>query len=512
MKVYKYGDNVDTDVIIPARYLNAPDEKSLASHCMEDIDTSFASTVEPGDIIVAGANFGCGSSREHAPLAIKACGVKCVIAPSFARIFYRNAINIGFPILECAEAAEGIQAGDTVSVDFSTGVITDETTGKTYQAAPLPAFVQGIVDNGERCGEMNYKIALIRGDGIGPEVVGEAVKVLEAVGQKFGHSFTYEEVLLGGCATDAVGKSYPDGTAEKCRACDAVLLGAVGGPKWGSDKPAEQRPETALLAIRKDLGLYANLRPAALRPAMADACPLKRETAEKGIDLMMVRELTGGIYFGQRERYDTPDRGVECADRMAYSEQEIERIGRRAFELASLRRKKVSSVDKANVLETSRLWRSVMHRLAEEYPDVQYEDVLVDNCAMQLVKDPGQFDVVVTENMFGDILSDEASMVTGSIGLLPSASIGDTAPGLYEPIHGSAPDIAGQDKANPIATILSVAMMFRYSFHLAAEADAVEAAVDAVLAEGWRTPDIAGPGVTPIGTQKMGELICRHIG
>ena len=224
---------------------------------------------------------------------------------------------------------------------------------------------------------MNYKIALIRGDGIGPEVVGEAVKVLEAVGQKFGHSFTYEEVLLGGCATDAVGKSYPDGTAEKCRACDAVLLGAVGGPKWGSDKPAEQRPETALLAIRKDLGLYANLRPAALRPAMADACPLKKETAEKGIDLMMVRELTGGIYFGQRERYDTPDRGVECADRMAYSEQEIERIGRRAFELASLRRKKVSSVDKANVLETSRLWRSVMHRLAEEYPDVQYEDVPV---------------------------------------------------------------------------------------------------------------------------------------
>ena len=286
---------------------------------------------------------------------------------------------------------------------------------------------------------MNYKIALIRGDGIGPEVVGEAVKVLEAVGQKFGHSFTYEEVLLGGCATDAVGKSYPDGTAEKCRACDAVLLGAVGGPKWGSDKPAEQRPETALLAIRKDLGLYANLRPAALRPAMADACPLKKETAEKGIDLMMVRELTGGIYFGQRERYDTPDRGVECADRMAYSEQEIERIGRRAFELASLRRKKVSSVDKANVLETSRLWRSVMHRLAEEYPDVQYEDVLVDNCAMQLVKDPGQFDVVVTENMFGDILSDEASMVTGSIGLLPSASIGDTAPGLYEPSPPSAP-------------------------------------------------------------------------
>ena len=235
---------------------------------------------------------------------------------------------------------------------------------------------------------MNYKIALIRGDGIGPEVVGEAVKVLEAVGRKFGHSFTYEEVLLGGCATDAVGKSYPDGTAEKCRACDAVLLGAVGGPKWGSDKPAEQRPETALLAIRKDLGLYANLRPAALRPAMAGACPLKKETAEKGIDLMMVRELTGGVYFGKRDKYQTEDRGLECTDLMAYSEKEIERVGRRAFELARLRRKKVSSVDKANVLETSRLWRSVMHRLAEEYSDVQYEDVLVDNCAMQLVRIP----------------------------------------------------------------------------------------------------------------------------
>ena len=354
---------------------------------------------------------------------------------------------------------------------------------------------------------MNYKIALIRGDGIGPEVVNEAVGVLEAVGERFGHNFEYVDVLLGGCATDAVGKSYPDGTAELCRTCDAVLLGAVGGPKWGADKPAEQRPETALLAIRKDLGLYANLRPATLRPAMIDACPLKRETAERGIDLMMVRELTGGIYFGKRDRYDTPDRGVECTDLMAYSELEIERIGRRAFELARLRRKKISSVDKANVLETSRLWRTVMHRLAAEYPDIAYEDVLVDNCAMQLVKDPGQFDVVVTENMFGDILSDEASMITGSIGLLPSASIGDSAPGLYEPIHGSAPDIAGQEKANPIATILSAAMMLRYSFRLSTEAEAVEQAVDAVLAEGWRTADIAGTGETSIGTKRMGELI-----
>ena len=358
---------------------------------------------------------------------------------------------------------------------------------------------------------MNYKIALIRGDGIGPEVVGEAVKVLEQVGKKFGHTFTYTDVLMGGCAIDAVGKSYPDGTAEACKACDAVLLGAVGGPKWGHSTDPEKRPETALLSIRKDLGLYANLRPAALRPALADACPLKKETADKGIDLMMVRELTGGIYFGQKERYQTEDRGEEASDRMAYSEKEIERIGRRAFELARLRRKKVASVDKANVLETSRLWRQVMHRLAEEYSDVEYEDVLVDNAAMQLVRDPSQFDVVVTENMFGDILSDEASMITGSIGLLPSASIGDTAPGLYEPIHGSAPDIAGQDKANPIATILSVAMMLRYSFHLADEANAVEQAVDAVLAEGYRTADIAKAGEKAIGTLEMGRLICECI-
>ena len=358
---------------------------------------------------------------------------------------------------------------------------------------------------------MNYKIALIRGDGIGPEIVNEAVGVLDRVGERFGHSFTYVDVLMGGCATDAVGKSYPDGTAETCRSCDAVLLGAVGGPKWGSDKSAEQRPETALLAIRKDLGLYANLRPAALRPALAEACPLKEETSRRGIDLMMVRELTGGIYFGKRGRYETSDRGVECTDLMAYSEMEIERIGRRAFELARQRRKKVSSVDKANVLETSRLWRSVMHRLAQEYPDVAYEDVLVDNCAMQLVRDPGQFDVVVTENMFGDILSDEASMVTGSIGLLPSASMGDGAPALYEPIHGSAPDIAGQDKANPIATILSAAMMLRYSFQLSAEADAVEAAVDKALADGWRTADIAKAGETVIGTQQMGKVIRDNI-
>ncbi len=355
---------------------------------------------------------------------------------------------------------------------------------------------------------MNHKIALIRGDGIGPEVVGAAVEVIEAVGKKFGHSFEFVDVLMGGCAIDAVGKSYPDGTAETCKGCDAVLLGAVGGPKWGHSTDPEKRPETALLSIRKDLGLYANLRPAALRPAMASACPLKNN---KDIDLLIVRELTGGIYFGKRDRYQTEDRGEEASDLMAYSEMEIERIGRRAFELARLRRRKVASVDKANVLETSRLWRKVMHRLAEEHADVAYEDVLVDNMAMQLVRDPARFDVVVTENMFGDILSDEASQITGSIGLLPSASIGDQDPGLYEPIHGSAPDIAGQDKADPIATILSAAMMFRYSFKLPKEAEAIENAVDAVLNAGWRTADIAEPGAFPIGCREMTRKILAEL-
>lgn len=358
---------------------------------------------------------------------------------------------------------------------------------------------------------MNYKIALIPGDGIGPEIIAEAVNVLAAVGKKFNHTFEYVDVEMGGCATDKYGVSYPEGTTEKCKACDAVLMGAVGGPKWGPELPAPQRPETGLFAIRKGLGLYANLRHATLRPALMDASPLKREIVEKGVDIMMVRELIGGVYFGERKRYETEDRGVECSDMMAYSEMEIERIGRRAFELARKRHGRVLSVDKANVLETSRLWRATMHRIAKDYPDVELEDILVDNCAMQIVRDPSQFDVVVTENMFGDILSDEASMVTGSLGLLPSASIGDTAPALYEPIHGSAPDIAGQDKANPIATILSVAMMFKYSFDLPEESAAIEKAIDDVLAAGWHTADIAGSAEKLVGCKEMGRLICEAL-
>ncbi len=356
---------------------------------------------------------------------------------------------------------------------------------------------------------MTYNIALLPGDGIGPEVVTEAVKVLQAVGEKFSHTFNFSTYLLGGCATDKYGVPYPEETAKGCKASDAVLLGAVGGPKW-DQLPVHQRPEQGLLAIRSDLELFANLRPAALRPALKDACPLREATADKGFDIMIVRELTGGIYFGKRNRYEDPEKGVVASDQMEYSEQEIERIGRRAFELAALRRKKVTNVDKANVLETSRLWRSVMHRLSEENPDIEYQDMYVDNAAMQLVRDPNAFDVIVTENMFGDILSDEASMITGSIGLLPSASIGSGAPALYEPIHGSAPDIAGQGIANPIATILSAAMMLRYSFKLGDEADAIEAAVDKALNDGFRTPDMSG-GVSRVSTVEMGEIIRKNI-
>lgn len=356
---------------------------------------------------------------------------------------------------------------------------------------------------------MQAKIALIPGDGIGPEVVREAKRVLDLVAEKYGHSFEYTDLLMGGCATDACGKPYPDGLTQACKACDAVLLGAVGGPKWDS-LPVEQRPEQGLLKIRAELGLYANLRPATLNPVLKDACPLSAETAKKGFDILILRELTGGIYFGKRNRYQTADRGEVASDLMEYSEMEIERIGRRAFELARLRRKKLTSVDKANVLESSRLWRSVMHRLAAEYPDVEYGDLYVDNAAMQLVRDPAAFDVMVTENMFGDILSDEASMITGSIGLLPSASMGDSAPALYEPIHGSAPDIAGQDKANPVATILSAAMLLRYSLKLEREAAAVEEAVYAAIADGYGTADMQ-QAEKIVGTQAMGDAVCARL-
>lgn len=365
-----------------------------------------------------------------------------------------------------------------------------------------------------------YKICCLPGDGIGPEIISEGKKALAAVGKRYGVDFQCEDALIGGAAIDACDDPLPEETLAAARASDAVLLASVGGPKWDSTDPAAPRPEQGLLRIRKELGLYTNLRPVQIFAALADASTLRPEVID-GVDMMIVRELTGGLYFGKRERfYDEPGAGTAGApgqrayDTLEYREYEIERIARQAFEAARKRRGKVSSVDKANVLETSRMWREIVHRIgAAEYPDVELEDVLVDNAAMQLISRPADFDVVVTENMFGDILSDEAAQITGSLGMLASASLGDGV-ALYEPSHGSAPDIAGQGIANPLAQILSVEMMLRYSFNMGEAADAVRAAVTAVLDEGWRTRDIADaatPADRILGTAAMGDEVAKRI-
>ncbi len=361
---------------------------------------------------------------------------------------------------------------------------------------------------------MNYNVTVIPGDGIGPEIVREARKVLDQVGKVFGHSFDYTEILMGGCSIDAYGVPLTEEALETARKSDAVLLGAVGGDVGNSrwyDVAPNLRPEAGLLAIRKGLGLFANIRPAYLYKELAEACPLKKEIIGNGFDMVIMRELTGGLYFG--DRYTREVDGVMTAvDTLTYNEKEIRRIAVKAFDIAMKRRKKVTSVDKANVLDSSRLWRKVVEEVAADYPEVELSHMLVDNCAMQLVMNPGQFDVILTENMFGDILSDEASMITGSIGMLSSASMNESKFGLYEPSHGSAPDIAGKDMANPIATILSAAMLLRYSFDMDREADAVEKAVQAVLTEGYRTGDIMSEGCTRVGTCKMGALIAERIG
>ena len=356
---------------------------------------------------------------------------------------------------------------------------------------------------------MNYQIAVIPGDGIGPDVVEQTLKVMDKVGEKFGHTFNYTKILAGGCAIDATGACLPQETIDICKASDAVLLGAVGGWKW-DNLPGDQRPERALLGLRKALGLFANLRPALLFEQLADASPLKPEILAGGLDIVVVRELTGGIYFGEKGHRDT-DLGPAAYDIEQYAEGEVRRIAKVAFDMAMKRNKHVTSVDKANVLESSRLWRRVVAEVAQDYPEVTLDNLYVDNAAMQLVRNPRQFDVIVTSNIFGDILSDEASQITGSIGMLPSASLAEGNFGMYEPVHGSAPDIAGQDKANPMATILSAAMMLRYTFGLGAEADAIENAVKSVLDQGYRTPDLyAGQG-TQVGTAQMGDLIAAAI-
>ena len=356
---------------------------------------------------------------------------------------------------------------------------------------------------------MTKHIALIPGDGIGPEIVAQAKAVLDRVAEIFGHEFTYTEVAMGGNAIDRYGDPLPQEMLDKCLASDSVLLGAVGGPKWNG-VPGPQRPEKGLLRLRAGMGVYSNNRPAKIWPQLASASPLKPEIVEGGIDFLIVRELIGGIYFGKHETVTENGEPV-AIDELRYTESEIRRIGRIGFETARKRDHKLCSVEKSNVLDSSRLWKKVMHQLAAEYPDVELSDMLVDNCAMQIVKDPSQFDVIVTENMFGDILSDEASMITGSIGMIPSSSLGDGTRGLYEPIHGSAPDIAGKDIANPIGTILAAAMMLRYSFDMAAEADCIESAVSAVLEAGYRTGDIFSPGCTQVGCREMGRLVTEHL-
>ena len=358
-----------------------------------------------------------------------------------------------------------------------------------------------------------YNIALIPGDGIGPEVVAGAVKVLDAVSEKFGHKFNFTETYMGGCAIDKFGEPLPQETLDICKKSDAVLMGSIGGNTTTSPwykLPAHLRPEAGLLKIRKELGLFANLRPCLLYPNLSGACPLKVEISSKGFDMLIMRELTGGLYFGERKTEEI-DGVVTAVDTLTYNENEIRRIAVQAFEVAMKRRKKVTSVDKANVLDSSRLWRKIVTEVAADYPEVELEHMLVDNAAMQLVKDPAQFDVMVTENMFGDILSDEASMITGSIGMLPSASLNETKLGLYEPSGGSAPDIAGQDIANPIATILSAAMLLRYSLDMKDEPDAIEAAVSKVLDKGYRTGDIMSEGMTKVGCTKMAQLIAENL-
>ncbi len=355
---------------------------------------------------------------------------------------------------------------------------------------------------------MNYNIALLKGDGIGPEIVESAVRVLKTVGEKYNHTFTFTPYDIGGVAIDKHGVPLPEETVKGCLASDSVLLGAVGGPKWDT-LPGNMRPEKALLGIRAAMNLFTNLRPAKLYPALKDECPLRADIVEKGFDIMIVRELTGGIYFGERGMREGKY-GEEAYDTECYSRMEIERIARVAFECARKRGGRLTSIDKANVLDTSRLWRKIMHEIAEEYPDVTLTDMLVDNAAMQLVRNPAQFDVIVTSNMFGDILSDEASQITGSIGMLPSASLSGGSCGLYEPIHGSAPDIAGQNKANPIATILSAAMMLLYAFGLKDESDAIIGAVDKVLEDGWRTADLAH-GAPALGTVEMTDKIIEAL-
>ncbi len=539
-------DHINTDDIIPARYMVMDTDNELAAHAMEGIDIDFPKRCASGDILVAGEDFGCGSSREHAVYALRGAGISCVIAKSFARIFFRNAVNNGLLVIE-SDACDKARTGDALEVDVDSGVITNPTRGEQYSFTPLAPFAREMIAKG---GLINYvkerlaarqaqaeqaragfaqgtssparipspaqavtqlcRVAVLPGDGIGPDVMDEAIKCMDTIAKRFNLRFEITRADVGGCAIDAHGTALPSHTIAACENAQAILFGAVGGPAWESLPPDKQPERAALLPLRKRFDLFANLRPVRLFLPLVGASSLKPEVL-LGMDLLVVRELCGDVYFGQPKYIIKTAQGFEAKDTMSYSDAEIRRIAHIAFQAARARRKKVTSIDKANVLESSVLWRRTVMDVAKEYPDVELSHMYVDAAAMQLVRRPGQFDVLLCSNLFGDILSDEASMLTGSIGMLPSASLRADGFGLYEPVHGSAPDIAGQKKANPLAMILSVAMMLRHTFAHDDAAQAIEHAVARVLDKGLRTADIMQEGCTLVTTSQMGDAVCKEL-
>ncbi len=529
------SSNIDTDQIIPARFLTTTVRVGLGKSLFADWRYDANGNPRPDfvlnqpaakgcEVLVAGRNIGCGSSREHAPWALLDFGIRAVVSTEIADIFRSNSLKNGLLPVVVDEIDARLAAGqpgrrsrdrpglhDPAPADRPGRAVPDRVVfallpDERHRRARLPArAVSGHRTIRTAARPMKARITVLGGDGIGPEVTGQAVRVLQAVAKKFGHDFEFTTALIGGAAIDATGSALPPATVDACRSSAAVLLGAVGGPQW-SDPAATVRPEQGLLELRKALGLFANLRPVRTIPSMLDASPLKPEVIA-GADIMVVRELTGGIYFGRKSR--TAD---AAEDVCTYTVAEIERVTRVAGRLAMGRSRRITSVDKANVLETSRLWRAVVERvLRTEFPQVELEHMLVDAAAMHLIRRPTSFDVLLTENMFGDILTDEASMIAGSLGLLPSASLGETSVGLYEPIHGSAPDIAGRGIANPYGTILSAAMLLRHSLGLELEARAVEAAVEGSLAAGVRTADVRVAGVEPVGSAAAGDAVMARL-
>ena len=520
----------------------------MSKHAFEPLDPDFSTSVKPGDIIVGGKNFGCGSSREQAPAVIKQLGINMIIARSFARIFFRNGINTGMILIEC-EKANRISQDDRLEISIAKGIIINRTRNEEYDIMPIPEFLKEIINSGGllefmkktqktdhsfKIGSDNIpstkaksdskkakkasrnvkKIAVLPGDGIGPEIMEQAVKIIKTISEITNMRFELVTGDIGGVAIDKYGNPLPENTIKICKDSDAILFGAVGGPKWDTLKGAA-RPERGILELRKEFGLFANIRPVQFYPSLEKITPVKiKENVKREgkPNFVIIRELTGGIYFGKHETTNGGVKGTYAVDVMEYSEPEIERIAKVAFRIAMERDKRVTSVDKANVLDCSILWRDVVNRVSGEYPETQVEHMYVDTCAMKIISSPEHFDVILTGNLFGDILSDESALISGSLGLLPSASIGEKI-ALYEPIHGSAPDIAGLGMANPVGMILSVAMMLRYSFGMYKEASIIDQAVVKTLEEGFRTQDLytADSSDKKVSTHEFADTIIGFI-